>query len=38
MGMWHCMRSHFQDLIDYNGVSLSIELLVWGRTFSDSLG
>ena len=26
---------NFQDWIDYNGVAFSIELLEWGRTFSD---
>ena len=35
MGMCRSMGSHFYDLIDYNGVSLSIESLEWGRTFSD---
>ena len=29
------MGSHFHDWIDYNGVTFSIELLEWGRTFSD---
>ena len=32
------IESHFQDWIDYNGVAFSIELLQWGRTFSDFLG
>ena len=32
------MESHFHDWIDYNGVAFSIELLQWGRTFSDLLG
>ena len=27
------MGSHFQDLIDYNGVAFSIELLEWSRIF-----
>ena len=31
------MRSHFHDWIDYNRVAFSIELLEWGRTFSDFL-
>ena len=31
------MGSHFQAWIDYNGVALSIQLLEWGRTFSDFL-
>ena len=30
--------SHFHDWIDYNGVAFSIELLEWGRTFSDFWG
>ena len=41
MGMCRWMGSHFHDWIDYNGVAfsrLSIELLEWGRTFSDCLG
>ena len=29
------IESHFHDWIDYNGVAFSIELLEWGRTFSD---
>ena len=29
------LGSHFLDWIDNNGVALSIELLEWGRTFSD---
>ena len=29
------MGSHFHDWIDHNGVAFSIELLEWGRTFSD---
>ena len=37
-GMRRWMRSHFHDWIDYNGVAFSIELLEWGRTFSDSWG
>ena len=28
----------FHDWIDYNGVAFLIELLEWGRTFSDFLG
>ena len=36
MGMCHWMESHFHDWIDYNEVAFSIELLEWGRTFSDS--
>ena len=30
--------SHFHDCIDYNGVAFSIELLEWGRSFSDFWG
>ena len=33
--MCRWMGSHFHDWIDYNGVAFSIELLEWGRTFSD---
>ena len=29
------MGSYFYDWIEYNGVAFSIELLEWGRTFSD---
>ena len=29
------MASHFHDWIEYSGVAFSIELLEWGRTFSD---
>ena len=32
------MGSHFHDWIDQNGVVFSIELLEWGRTFSDFFG
>ena len=35
MGMCRWMGSHFHDWIDYNGVAFSIELLEWGRTFSN---
>ena len=38
MGMRRWMLSHFHDWIDYNGVAFSIELLQWGRTFSDFWG
>ena len=37
-GMCHWMGSHFHDWIEYNGVAFSIELLAWGRTFSDFRG
>ena len=30
------MGSHFHDWSDYNGVAFSIDLLEWGRKFSDS--
>ena len=32
------LGSHFHDWIDYNRVALPIELLEWGRTFSDFWG
>ena len=35
MRMCHWIGSHFHDWIDNNGVALSIEVLEWGRTFSD---
>ena len=38
MGMCSWMWSHFDDWIDYNRVAFSIELLEWGRTFSEFLG
>ena len=38
MGMCRWMRSHFHDWSDKNGVAFSIELLEWGRTFSDFWG
>ena len=38
MGMCRWMGSHFHNWIDYNEVAFSIELLEWGRTFSDFLG
>ena len=37
-GMCCWMGSHFHDWIDYNGVAFLIELLGWGRTFSDFMG
>ena len=37
-GMCRWMGSHFHDWIDCNGVAFSIELLEWGRTFSDFWG
>ena len=33
--MCRWMGSHFNDWIDYNGVAFSIDLLEWGRKFSD---
>ena len=38
MGICRWMGSHFHDWIDYNRVAFSIELLEWGRTFSDFWG
>ena len=38
MGMCRWMGSHFYDWSDYSGVLFSIELLEWGRTFSDFWG
>ena len=35
MEMCRWMGSHFYDWGDYNGVTFSIELLEWGRKFSD---
>ena len=35
MGMRRWVGSHFHLWIDYNGVAFSMELLEWGRTFSD---
>ena len=34
----HWMGSHFQDWIDYNGVTFLVESLEWGCTFSGFLG
>ena len=36
--MCHWMESQFHDWIDYHGVACSMELLEWGRSFSDFLG
>ena len=38
--LWMClwMGSHFHDWIDYNGVTFSLELLEWCRTFSGKTG
>ena len=38
MGMCCGMGSHFHDWVDYNGFAFSVELLEWGRTFSDFWG
>ena len=38
MGMCRWMGLHFDDWSDYNGVAFSIELLEWGRIFSDFWG
>ena len=38
MGTVRWIRSHFHDLFDDNGVAFSIELLEWGRIFSDFWG
>ena len=38
MGICHWIESHFDDWIDYNGVTFSKELLEWGCTFSDFWG
>ena len=35
MGMCRWTGSHFHDWSDYNGVAFSIELLEWGRKFSN---
>ena len=35
MGMCRWMGSHFRNWSDYNRVAFSIELLEWGRKFSD---
>ena len=35
IGMCRWMRSHFHDLIDYNGVAFSKALLEWGLTSPD---
>ena len=36
--MCRWMGSHFHDWTDYDGVAFSIELLEWGRAFSDFWG
>ena len=37
-GMCLWMGSHFHDWIDYNGITFSLELLEWCRTFSGKTG
>ena len=36
--MCHWMGLHFHHWIDYHRVAFSMELLEWGRTFSDFWG
>ena len=38
LGMCRWMGSRFQGWIDYNGVTILVELLEWDRTFSGFLG
>ena len=38
IGMCRWMGSHFHDWSDYHGVAFPIELLEWGRKFSDFWG
>ena len=38
LAMCRWVGSHFYNWIDYNGVTLLVELLEWGRTFSGFLG
>ena len=33
--MCRWMGSHFHNWVDYNGVTFSVELIEWGRTFRD---
>ena len=35
MGICRWIGSHFDDWIDYNGVTFSVMLLEWGCTFSN---
>ena len=37
IGMSRWMGSHFHDWSDYNGVAFLIDLLEWGRKFTDFL-
>ena len=34
LGMYRCMRLHYHNWTDYNGVTFLVELLEWGRKFS----
>ena len=36
--MCRSIGSHFHDWGDYNGVAFSLDLLEWGRKFSDFWG
>ena len=38
LGMCRWMGSHFHNWTDYNGVTVLVELLEWGRKFSGFLG
>ena len=38
IGMCRRIGSHFHDWSDYNGVAFLIDLLEWGRKFSDFWG
>ena len=38
IGMCRWMGSHFHNWSDYNGVAFLIDLLEWGRKFSDFWG
>ena len=38
IGMCRWMGPHFQDWSDYNEIAFSIDLLGWGRKFSDFRG
>ena len=38
LGMCHWMWSRFHSWVDYIWVSILVELLEWGRTFSGFLG
>ena len=38
LGICRWIGSHFHNWTDYNGVTVIVELLEWGRTFSGFLG